>query len=177
MMLAQQLYEEGLITYHRTDSVNLSQQAIGMAREYIKKEFGAEYLPKSANTYKAKSKNAQEAHEAIRPTGLASSLPADSALTDRHAKLYDSSSVDLLPVKWCRLCMTSPQFWLMESKENTLVARLSGSIIRMPGWMKLFPGSDDTILPEVKPQETLDFQELLAEQNSLSHRPAITTPH
>src|SRR3990167_9351597 len=68
MMLAQQLYETGLITYMRTDSVNLSQESIAAAREKIKKSFGNNYLDKSPRIYKTKSKSAQEAHEAIRST-------------------------------------------------------------------------------------------------------------
>lgn len=165
MMLAQQLYEEGLITYHRTDSVNLSAQSVKMARDYIKKEFGSDYLPSKPNTYKAKSKNAQEAHEAIRPTEADPKLPADSSLTERHAKLYD-----LIFRRFVASQMVSAVYDVTtilikgEQGKNNLLARQSGSIIRMPGWMALFPGSEDTILPDVKPKEKLDFDELLTEQ-------------
>lgn len=67
MQIAQKLYEDGLITYMRTDAVNLSQEAIASCREAIAKYFGEAYLPKAPKEYKTKSKNAQEAHEAIRP--------------------------------------------------------------------------------------------------------------
>src|SRR3989339_215914 len=80
MMLAQQLYEHGFITYMRTDSVNLSEQFVSAARGYITDNFGAKYLPAKTRAYKSKTKNAQEAHEAIRPTDvakLAESLPAN----------------------------------------------------------------------------------------------------
>src|SRR3989338_3484149 len=70
MVIAQNLYEKGEITYHRTDSVHLSPEGIAMAREFIGKKYGQEYLPASANVYETKSKVAQEAHEAIRPTEL-----------------------------------------------------------------------------------------------------------
>jgi DNA topoisomerase-1 len=65
MRLAQQLYEEGLITYHRTDSVNLSEQSLQMAREYITQNYGQNYIPSSPRRFTSKSKNAQEAHEAL----------------------------------------------------------------------------------------------------------------
>ena len=68
MMIAQQLYEAGLITYHRTDSFNLANEAITSGRVEIEKRYGKEYLPEKPNFYQTKSKNAQEAHEAIRPT-------------------------------------------------------------------------------------------------------------
>ena len=69
MSTAQKLYEAGLITYMRTDSINLSDEAINASREIISNDFGSEYLPDSARHYKGKVKNAQEAHEAIRPAG------------------------------------------------------------------------------------------------------------
>ncbi len=79
MMVAQQLYEgiklsgseeTGLITYMRTDSVNVSAQAIAEVRDYIAKEYGESYLPEKAQVYKTRAKTAQEAHEAIRPTSV-----------------------------------------------------------------------------------------------------------
>lgn len=165
MMLAQQLYEEGLITYHRTDSVNLSQQAITMAREYITQTFGKEALPAKANTYKAKSKNAQEAHEAIRPTGPSPKLPADSSLTERHAKLYDLIfrrfiASQMVPAVYDTTTLTVKG----TQGKHTLLARQTGSIIRVAGWMTLFPGSEDTLLPDVKSKDALDFQEILTAQ-------------
>ena len=69
MMLAQRLYEAGYITYMRTDSTNLSQDALNMARSYIENHFGAQYLPEKPNFYSSKE-NAQEAHEAIRPSDI-----------------------------------------------------------------------------------------------------------
>ena len=69
MSVAQKLYENGFITYMRTDSISLSSEAINAARQEIKKLYGDNYLPDAPRVYKAKSKNAQEAHEAIRPAG------------------------------------------------------------------------------------------------------------
>lgn len=91
MMLAQQLYEKGFITYMRTDSVNLSKESVQSARKFISENFGKDYLPEKQNVYKTKSKMAQEAHEAIRPTN--SFLTPDefkSASDDaKQAKLYE----------------------------------------------------------------------------------------
>ena len=90
MSLAQKLYEEGFITYHRTDSVNLSPVAIKQMREYVQHEFGAAYIPAKERLYFTKQKNAQEAHEAIRPTEVTRRSPAvKEQLGDSYAKLYE----------------------------------------------------------------------------------------
>ena len=86
MATAQKLYEAGFITYMRTDATNLSNEAVNEIREYIKKEYGDKFLPKSANIYVTKSKNAQEAHEAIRPTHF---LNMDVKLSGDELKLYN----------------------------------------------------------------------------------------
>lgn len=92
MSLAQDLYERGLITYHRTDSFNLSTQFVFKARDYIGETFGKEYVPEKPRGYKTKSRNAQEAHEAIRPTKLVAepkiSKDKDKRITVNHRKLY-----------------------------------------------------------------------------------------
>lgn len=91
MMMAQNLYEQGYITYMRTDSVTLSSQALSMTRDYISQVLGAEFLPAAPRYYKSKAKNAQEAHEAIRPTDLkitGDKLKGDNFTRD-HKRLYD----------------------------------------------------------------------------------------
>ncbi len=90
MKLAQDLYERGLITYHRTDSFNLSTQFVFKAKDYIEKTYGKEYALEKPRGYKTKSKMAQEAHEAIRPTYLDKSIETkkESKLTQNHKKLY-----------------------------------------------------------------------------------------
>ncbi|MCQ2562237.1 MAG: type I DNA topoisomerase [Alphaproteobacteria bacterium] len=87
MATAQKLYEQGFITYMRTDATNLSVEAVTEIREYINKEYGQNFLPKTPNIYVTKSKNAQEAHEAIRPTHFLTEYP--SHLTGDEAKLYE----------------------------------------------------------------------------------------
>lgn len=86
MMLAQRLYEKGLITYHRTDAVNLSTKAIEEFRSFIAQEFGEKYLAQKARVFKNNSKNAQEAHEAIRPTNVSNREPED--VDAKELKLY-----------------------------------------------------------------------------------------
>ena len=98
MILAQQLYEGieisgeniGLITYMRTDSVNISADFIKDLREFIKKRFGENYIPKNVNSFQSKIKNAQEAHEAIRPTSLQYSPESiKSYLNEAQFKIYE----------------------------------------------------------------------------------------
>ena len=86
MATAQKLYEQGFITYMRTDATNLSNEAVAEIREYIKNEYGDKFLPKSPNIYVTKSKNAQEAHEAIRPTHF---INQNIELSGDELKLYD----------------------------------------------------------------------------------------
>ncbi len=88
MMVAQQLYEQGLITYMRTDSTNLSQQSVLAARAYVENAFGKTYVPDHFNVYKTKSKLAQEAHEAIRPTDAFKTPETMVQLDARQHKLY-----------------------------------------------------------------------------------------
>ncbi len=174
MTLAQQLYEEGLITYHRTDSVNLSQQAIDNARKLIDQKYGKEYLPGKARVFKGKSKNAQEAHESIRVTDLSlvkdDILPKSRKYSTNHVKLYDliwrryvatqmedavyDSTIIMSKAK-CQ--MSKPPF-----KEAML--KTNGSVLKFDGWMKLFPGGGDNLLPDVQEGQDLHYSDLYAAQ-------------
>ena len=89
MQIAQRLYENGYITYMRTDSVTLTQTAIAAARDQVRELFGAEYVPDSPRAYTSKVKNAQEAHEAIRPSGESFRTPAQTGLTGDQFRLYE----------------------------------------------------------------------------------------
>ncbi|MER5874402.1 type I DNA topoisomerase [Streptomyces sp. NPDC060235] len=89
MQVAQKLYENGFITYMRTDSTTLSDTAIGAARAQVTQLYGADYLPAQPRTYAGKVKNAQEAHEAIRPSGDRFRTPAETGLTGDQFKLYE----------------------------------------------------------------------------------------
>jgi DNA topoisomerase-1 len=89
MQVAQQLYENGFITYMRTDSVTLSEAAVAAARKQVRELYGAEYLPDAPRRYTSKVKNAQEAHEAIRPAGDSFATPAQTGLQGDQLRLYE----------------------------------------------------------------------------------------
>ncbi|HSK25753.1 MAG TPA: type I DNA topoisomerase [Jiangellales bacterium] len=89
MQVAQRLYENGYITYMRTDSTTLSAAAVGAARAQVRELYGADYLPEAPRTYASKVKNAQEAHEAIRPAGDSFRTPAETGLTGEQYRLYE----------------------------------------------------------------------------------------
>lgn len=171
MSLAQQLYEEGLITYHRTDSVNLSTQSIEMARGYISAQYGSAYLPAKPRFFANTSKNAQEAHEAIRITNI-NEAPRNikeksGKFTDTHVKLYD--------LIWRRFLASQMETALYNQTALTIDAtgtgspkkaelKTTGSILKFDGWMKLFPGQGDRVLPNVEANQVVFFAELNSTQ-------------
>ena len=139
MRTAQGLYEQGLITYMRTDSLTLSKQALADLREVIGSRYGADYLPDSPNFYKSKSKNAQEAHEAIRPTS-AGLLPSEAKtkLSEDQAKLYD--------LIWKRTMASQMTPALVDTVAVEFdcgkgVFRANGSVIAFPGFLKAYAAS------------------------------------
>lgn len=172
MRLAQQLYEEGLITYHRTDSVNLSQQALGMAREYLQSTYGSHYIPEKPRYFSSKSKNAQEAHEAIRvtdPKVTADQVPAAGAkMTARHQKLYELIWRRFLASQM-KSAIYDQTAVLIDSKASatdsqTITLKANGSVLKFDGWMKLFPQRQDRILPDVQEGQQLGANEIFAAQ-------------
>lgn len=150
MRIAQQLYEGinteegllGLITYMRTDSVQLAQEAIIKIREVIAQDFGAAHVPKTARAYKTKSKNAQEAHEAIRPTDAAL-RPKDiqASLSDEQFKLYELIWKRTLACQMISATIDSVSVDLNCSEAHQF--RATGSVITIPGFMKLYQESSD----------------------------------
>ena len=151
MQTAQKLYEGinidgetvGLITYMRTDSVTLSNDAISASRELIKKDYGAAYLPDSPRVYKTKAKNAQEAHEAIRPTDF---LRRPSQL----AKLLDGPQLSLYELIWNRTVaceMESATFDQvavdLACSDEMVTLRANGSVLRFDGFLKLYKEGED----------------------------------
>lgn len=174
MQVAQQLYENGFITYMRTDSTNLSDEALEGARSLIKNEFGAEFLSEQVRIYKTKVKNAQEAHEAIRPAGAQFTSPdvVRQRLGMEAFKLYD--------LIWKRTLACQ-----MKDANGTHVSakidcgrgtfRASGKTIEFAGYLRAYvEGSDDPeaelaererILPSMASGDKLDLKEL----NSLEH--------
>ena len=155
MMLAQRLYEAGYITYMRTDSTNLSQDALKMARDYIDKQFGADYLPTKPNFYSSRE-NAQEAHEAIRPSDVSITMADLSGMEKDAERLYD--------LIWRRFlaCQMLPAQY--DSTSLTVTAgdyelKAKGRVLRFDGWTKVLPvqgkTAEDQELPSVALNEKL----------------------
>jgi len=157
MGLAQRLYEAGYITYMRTDSTNLSKDAVEAGREYIRKEFGDNYLPKDPISYSSKA-GAQEAHEAIRPSDV-NQLPELLVGVDKDAvRLYELIWRQFLA------CQMLPALYdastlVVEAADYQL--RAKGRIMRFAGWTKAQPvKSDDVHLPDIAIGEKLNLIEL-----------------
>ncbi len=150
MMMAQRLYEAGHITYMRTDSTNLSQEAVEAVREFIGNEFGADYLPDAPLVYGSKA-NAQEAHEAIRPSNVQIKASKLDDMEQDAVRLYD-----LIWRQFVACQMTPAQY---DSSTLTVAAanyelRAKGRILRFAGWTKALPPmgrkGDDIELPAVQ---------------------------
>ena len=165
MMLAQRLYEAGYITYMRTDSTNLSKDAVADCRAYIDKEYGTKYLPTAPISYSSKE-GAQEAHEAIRPSNV-SVKPTQLSNVDRDAeRLYTLIWRQFLA------CQMTPAKFL--STRVTVEAggyelRTRGRVVVFDGYQKVQPpmskGDDDGVLPPMKVGEVLDLEKLLPNQH------------
>src|SRR5581483_412490 len=160
MSLAQKLYEEGFITYHRTDSLNLSITAVNSMRSFIKKEFGEKYAPEAPRIYKTKQKLAQEAHEAIRPTKVqVSSDHVSKELGRDYWKLYD--------LIWKRAVASQMSDASIESTTVLVDAtggkdaykfKTNGSILVFDGFLKINPQAlQDRRLADFTVGEKLDL--------------------
>ncbi len=168
MQVAQKLYEQGFITYMRTDSTNLSKEAINAARESILKKYGNDYLPATPRSYEGKkAKGAQEAHEAIRPAGISFQDPDETGLTGTQFKLYD--------LIWKRTMASQ----MTDAKQKQVSVKIaagnavfssSGTTIEFPGFLRAYvEGSDDpdadlesrdVKLPQLKINETLKLNKI-----------------
>lgn len=182
MQVAQKLYEDGYITYMRTDAVNLSQEAVSACRDAILKYFGEAYLPKSAKEYKTKSKNAQEAHEAIRPSDVMNTPKKMEAKLDTDGyKLYE--------LIWKRTvaCQMNPAVLdkvVIDavSADTKIMLRANGQVIEFDGFLKLYQESKDDsddddenrILPNVTVGEAVDKGEITPEQHFTTPPPRFT---
>jgi DNA topoisomerase-1 len=177
MRVAQTLYEAGHITYMRTDSTHLSADALGMARGYIKDEFGPKYLPEKANVYTSSNKSAQEAHEAIRPTDL----QLDPAKA--HAKL-SGDEYRVYQLIWNRFvaCQMTPAEFdqttvtiTAPTKEGDAVFRASGRKLVFDGFMRVAGvSSDDQLLPELEEKKQVFPLEIDPTQHFTQPPPRFT---
>ena len=182
MQIAQKLYEAGLITYMRTDAVNLSKEAIAACREAIVKYFGEAYLPKTAKEYKNKTKNAQEAHEAIRPSDVMNT-------PKKMETKLDADSHKLYELIWKRTvaCQMNPAVLdrvVIDaiSADKQILLRANGQVIEFDGFLKLYQESRDDaedddenrILPNVSEGEAVDKGEITPEQHFTTPPPRFT---
>ncbi|MBE9502865.1 MAG: type I DNA topoisomerase [Proteobacteria bacterium] len=188
MMLAQRLYEGvdlgsegpvGLITYMRTDSTRVADEALENVRDYIQKQFGKEYLPKKARQYKT-AKSAQEAHEAIRPTSM--SYPPDMV-----KKLLEKDQFRLYQLIWKRFIASQMESAVIDQTAIDIVAkeatfRATGSIVRFPGFMSVYTEGKDQedeadkegLLPALTEGEKMRLQELTPRQHFTEPRPRFS---
>jgi DNA topoisomerase-1 len=181
MRTAQRLYEGidigagqvGLITYMRTDSVTLSNDAIGEIREFIADKFGANNLPETPREYKTKSKNAQEAHEAIRPTSARNEpFTIKQHLGDDEFRLYSLIWKRTMASQMIHATLDTVSVDLACGSDNSF--RASGSTIRDPGFMRVYiedkddPPKDDNqenLLPPMQEGDIVDLNEIRMEQH------------
>jgi DNA topoisomerase I len=175
MSVAQKLYENGYITYMRTDSMNLSGQAINAARNEVEKQYGEEYLFERVRNF-GKAKGAQEAHEAIRPAGSSFVHPKKTGLSGRELKLYDLIWKRTIATQMAEARLEFTNVTITAEKDDTKADfKTSGKKILFPGFFRAYvEGSDnpdaalenqEIFLPEMKEGEPVEMHEL----ESISH--------
>ena len=181
MRAAQDLYEEGYITYMRTDSVSLSQDALADIRAVILKRYGKAALPEQPRFYKAKSKNAQEAHEAVRPSSAGRTPDTLQHLPQDQARLYE--------LVWKRAIASQMEAAVFDTVAVELRAgtehafRANGQVLLEPGFLAAYNikaddtedhEDDEARLPPLETGETVTLAELLAEQHFTEPPPRFT---
>lgn len=187
MFIAQQLYEGielgegpvGLITYMRTDSLNLSEESLAEARDVIAKECGASYLIPSPRRFKTKSKRAQEAHEAIRPTD-------PKKIPDAVKNFLDRKQYRLYELIWRRFLATQMPSAIFDATtvdvratseqiNSSYIFRATGQVMRFNGFLKIYPTKfSETALPILNPDEELELHELTPSEHFTQPLPRFT---
>ena len=163
MRLAQNLYEDGFITYMRTDSVNISTQAQKQAQAVITQKYGKDYALHVPRVFKTKSKGAQEAHEAIRPTDL--SVTSDRIpLTEQHRKIYDLIWKKMMASQMSEAKVAET---MAKIKNGEFIFTAKGLKIKFDGFMKLYKTTEEmeSILPELKVGDDLILEKLEKNQH------------
>ena len=198
MRVAQRLYEGielpdegnvGLITYMRTDSVTLAEVAVGEIRDLIKERYGAENVPEEVRTFKTKAKNAQEAHEAIRPTSVERTPESlKGKLDDEQLKLYTliwrrTMACQMVPAVFDTVALEfTPGETTVDAADDQHRFRANGSVLVEPGFMAVYhEGRDDSkdddgdrLLPEVSEGDVINLDELRPEQHFTEPPPRFT---
>jgi len=175
MRVAQQLYEGiklgerdavGLITYMRTDSLNLSNEFLNPCHDYIKKEFGKEYAPAKPRVFKTKSKGAQEAHEAIRPTHVEfAPKEIEQYLDAKQFKVYNLIWTRTVASQMNEAVMSSTSIDI-NTEDDAYTFRATGQTIKFDGFLKVYEtDTKENILPVVKEKQTVKLEKLDPEQH------------
>ncbi|MCB1531206.1 MAG: type I DNA topoisomerase [Rhodospirillales bacterium] len=183
MRIAQRLYEAGLITYMRTDGTDLSQEAVQQARGQIKSDYGDKYLPEAPRLYKSKAKNAQEAHEAIRPTDL-SLLPGgkDAPSEEDQRKLYDLIWKRTMASQMENAVLDQVRVDISDGTDD-VVLRANGSVISFDGFLTLYheeqsedeeDADQEKFLPELAQGEPSKLMEVRPAQHFTQPPPRYT---
>lgn len=166
MMLAQRLYEAGYITYMRTDSTNLSKDAVENCRSYIDEHFGDKYLPETPRNYSSTSSNAQEAHEAIRPSDVNLKGAQLSGMERDAERLYQLIWNQFVACQMVDAEFTSTNITVMAGDYEL---RVRGRVLRFDGFTRVMPlppkKDEDATLPDVKVGDELALHELLPKQH------------
>ncbi|WP_438987589.1 type I DNA topoisomerase [Marivivens donghaensis] len=181
MSAAQRLYEAGLITYMRTDGIDMAPEAVMAARDAIKEKFGEKYLPSSPRMYKNKAKNAQEAHECIRPT--------DMFMSPEKVKISDADQKKLYDLIYKRTIASQMAAAQMErttvdiaSADGQVILRATGQVVLFEGFIAVYEeGRDDSVvddddkrLPLLAAGDKTDKKEVLPEQHFTQPPPRYT---
>ncbi len=181
MSTAQRLYEAGHITYMRTDGIDMAPEAVQMARDAIKGRYGAEYVPKDARVYKNKAKNAQEAHECIRPTDMTRDAAALKNLEPDQRKLYDLIWKRTLA---CQMASARMERTTVEigSADEQVGLRATGQVVMFDGFLRVYEeGRDDVVvddddkrLPQITQGDPMDKRAVTPEQHFTQPPPRYT---
>ncbi len=179
MSTAQRLYEAGHITYMRTDGIDMAPEAVIESRAAIKDQFGAAYVPESPRLYKNKAKNAQEAHECIRPTVLADSAEKLRLADPEQRKLYD--------LIWKRTIASQMASARLErttvdvaSADAQVILRATGQVVQFDGFLKVYDegkdeeSEDDARLPQIMAGEPADKKKITPDQHFTQAPPRYT---
>ena len=165
MRIAQQLYETGKITYHRTDSLNLSNLSLFAAKKFIVKNYGKEYWPGFLRKYKTKTKGAQEAHEAIRPA-YPDKTPDKLKLDNQQTKLYDLIWRRFIACQMAQASFDSTVVDIEALKSKIYTFRTTGQILKFDGFLKVYPLKfEEKELPVLEKEEILELIKLLPLQH------------
>ncbi len=172
MSAAQRLYEAGLITYMRTDGINMANEAIHATRAFIESEFGKDYLPENPKYYKNKVKNAQEAHECIRPTDMSATPSKIGRLEGDQARLYEliwkrAVASQMAPARFER---TTVQ---LSTENGQASLRANGQVLLFDGFLKVyFEGREDQViddddksLPLIRAEDPMGTHQVTPEQH------------